>query len=527
MTRIKLPASLRPVSEAPLDDLRQLTIIGGNGAGKSLFMDEMIHLCGAKAFCLNALSAFYPEREESTLPGSIDMQYREAVRQQSYMRTDAVSELDKILYMLFADELENLICLKEEYRKAKSRKAPKPGQSRLDVVSRHWERLFPGNKITISGGRVMFRTTAGSDLITAFSLSQGEKAALYFLAAIQFAAPGAVIFIDFPTLFIHPAIQTDFWNTIEGIRPDCIFVYNSVDENFVTTRTRNVCLWIKRYDSGRRVWDYDLVDAGSLTEEMMAEFAGNQRPVLFIEGDTRHSIDVRLYSLVFPEWTVRPVGSCNKVIETTRAFNDQRAMHHLSSRGIVDRDRRSDKEVEYLRNKRIMVPDVAEIENLFLLPGVMEVMAESRGRDAQKIIRRVRRDVLRTFKRESESQALQHIRHKVKRDVECKIDARFSCITALETHLRGLAGKLEPRRHYNQLRQEFAEMVRDEDYTGVLRVFNHKPMLSDSGIHKLLGYRTKDDYIAGVLDTLKSSGSHASRLRDEIRRCLHADAGEN
>lgn len=45
-------------------------------------------------------------------PGSIDALYRESVRQQPYMRTDAVSELDKLVYMIFADELESLLDMK-------------------------------------------------------------------------------------------------------------------------------------------------------------------------------------------------------------------------------------------------------------------------------------------------------------------------------------------------------------------------------------------------------------------------------
>ena len=73
--------------------------------------------CGEKAYCLSAISAFYAEREESTRPNSIDAQYRQAVKQRSYMRTDAVSELDKIVYMLFADELDNLLRLKSELMK--------------------------------------------------------------------------------------------------------------------------------------------------------------------------------------------------------------------------------------------------------------------------------------------------------------------------------------------------------------------------------------------------------------------------
>jgi hypothetical protein len=54
-------------------------------------------------------------------------------------------------------------------------------------------------------------------------------------------------------------------------------------------------------------------------------------------------------------------------------------------------------------------------------------------------------------------------------------------------------------------------------------VFNHKPMLPDSGVHLLLGYRTKEDYIASVISSLKGNGKDARTLRAVIRHCLHAD----
>lgn len=487
-------------------------------------MDEMISLCGEKAYCLSALSAFYPEREESTLPNSIDSQYRRAVSQQSYMRTDAVSELDKIVYMLFADELESLLDMKakalEEGRKLKV------SVTKLDVIKKHWERIFPGNRITRSKGSLMFATCSGSDLITTHSLSQGEKAALYYLGATMYAPQNAVIFIDSPTLFVHPTILGTLWNSIEDLRPDCTFVYNSVDEDFVSSRTHNTCIWVKRYISTDHAWDYEIMAPGSRIEELMVEFAGSRRPVLFIEGDLRHSIDAKLYSLVFPDMTVRPLGSCNKVIETTRSFNDLQSMHHLRSYGIVDRDRRTDHEVEYLRNKQIMVPDVAEIENIFMLPGVIKLTAKRRGRDPEKLFRRIDKEVMRIFRQHSEEQVLQHVRHRIKREVECKIDARFKCITAMETHLRNLADKLQPRKHYKELRQSFAAMVRDDEYESVLKVFNHKPLISDCGAAQLLGFKSKDDYIGYVLDTLKSSGKDAEQLRCIIRHVLHADDGD-
>lgn len=521
MDEIRLPKTTSRTAAPKLGNTRQITIIGGNGAGKTRFMEEMAQLAPGRAYHLSALQASFPERQESTVPGSIDALYRDAVQQASYMRTDAVSELDKLTYMIFSDELESLLSMKE-HMKPGERRMPVE-KTKFDIIRELWEKIFPGNRIVRHRGSLMFATTSGDDLITSASLSQGEKTVLYYAAAVLYAMPDALIFIDSPTLFIHPSIIGPLWNAIERLRPDCTFIYNSVDVDFVNSRTRNKCIWVKSYDSEKGAWDYQVLDSTPLSEEIFVEIAGSRKPVLFIEGDMQHSIDAKLYGLVFRDWTVRPLGSCDKVIEATRSFNDLKSMHHLLSRGIVDRDRRTDVEVEYLRKKNILVPDVAEIENIFMLEPLIRVMARRRGKSPDKVIGRVRREVIRMFKQQAEEQALQHTRHRMKREVECKIDGRFSCITALETHIRTLINKLQPRKYYNTIREQFAVMVRDNDYPGILRVFNHKPMLSNSNVHCLLGFHSKEDYIAGVLDVLKENSKDSATLRETIKYCFHVD----
>ena len=48
-------------------------------------------------------------------------------------------------------------------------------------------------------------------------------------------------------------------------------------------------------------------------------------------------------------------------------------------------------------------------------------------------------------------------------------------------------------------------------------------MLPDSGIHQLLGYRSKEEYISGVLDILRDNSEDAAKLREAIQRCFHLD----
>lgn len=369
----------------------------------------------------------------------------------------------------------------------------------------------------------MFATASGSDLIPVDSLSQGEKSALYYISATLYAMPHAAIFIDSPSLFLHPSILSELWSAIEEMRPDCTFIYNSVDVTFVASRTKNVSVWVKSYDASVSSWDYEILPPGDLREEIFADLIGTRKPVLFIEGDMRHSIDSRLYPLVFPDWTVRPVGSCDKVIETTRTFNDLKGMHHLDSRGIVDRDRRTEPEVDYLRRKSIMVPDAAEVENLFLLEGVVKAMAVRCGKNPEMVFSRVKKKVEQEFCRRFDEQVLQHVRHRVKRQVECKIDAKFTCITALEMHLKSLPSLIRPREQWNAIRRLFRSLLELHDYDGILKVFNHKPMLNDSGVAKALGFGNRDEYVAAVIAELKAESEDGQVIRDALRKCLHAD----
>lgn len=519
MNNIQLPLMTqgRPVPSLP--PAAQLTIVGAPGAGKSKFMEAMINLNSKRSYCLSAVSAPFPERVESKREGSIDMLFRKATSNRAYMRNVAVSELEKLCYLLITDEFDRLMELKEKFRQKKDRKVLSR-TTRLDRLADLWERLYPGNRIVRSGSGLLFSTSSGSDLIGIDKLSQGEQTAFYYAAALLFAMPGAVVFIDSPSLFLHPTILTNLWNAIEDLRPDCRFVYNSVDVEFVGSRSRNVCVWVKSYDASSSCWDYEIIEPGEFHEEVFVDLLGSRRPVLFIEGDSSHSIDSRLYPLVFPEWTVKPLGSCNKVIEATRTFSDMKNLHHLSSRGIVDRDRRTDHEVDYLRKKSVMVPEVAEVENLFLLEGVIKVMAKKRGKKPDVIFNRVKKKVLKEFLHHYPSQALQHTRYRIKREVEYKVDMRFSCITAMESHLQSLFIKLSPRKKYNTLLREFRQLIENEDYNGVLKVFNHKPMLSESGVAKELGYKNTDDYITGVINVLKENSKEGNGIRDAIKDCF-------
>lgn len=263
---------------------------------------------------------------------------------------------------------------------------------------------------------------------------------------------------------------------------------------------------------------------------------GDRRPVLFIEGDGVHSIDAKLYPLVFPDYSVKSLGSCNKVIEAVRTFNDLRDFHHLESRGIVDRDRRDAREVAYLRRKNIFVPDVAEIENMLMLEDVVMAVASFHGRNPEKVLAAVKKSVMGQFRHDLRRQAMLHTRHRVKMTVEYRIDGRFTSINALEDHMMSLVDEINPRGIYEQFCREFNRYLNEGDYRSVLRVYNQKSMVPGSNVGGLCGLKgSRDAYVDAIINILKTDRKEARQIRAAIRRAffgdenpgeLHADAPE-
>lgn len=504
---------------------RDIVIIGANGAGKTRFARRLADDLGERAFRLSALSGLFRREGSATpLPGSIDAIYEAMAGYGSQsagtgepLRRDS-SELERLLAMLMHDELISLVSYK--VRRTEDPEA-ELGPTPLDRVISVWQEIFPDNRILTESGRLLFTRGVDPAAYSAVRLSTGERAVIYYISALIYAPAGAVVMVDNPDMFLHPSILQTVWNRLEELRPDCRFIYTTHDLEFAGSRADAATVWVRDCDVSALTWDYNILPARQgLPDEVYLAIIGSRKPIVFIEGDSERSIDAKLYPLVFKDYTIKSMGSCNKVIEATRAFNDLAAFHHLDSHGIVDRDRRDATEVSYLRRKKIFVPDVAEIENILMLEEVVRTVAAAQGRDEDHVFGRVRRTIISLFKASVTSQALQHTRHRVKRLMEYRIDGRFTDISMLERHLQEITAELNPRRLYDRYVSEFNGYVARGDYESILRVFNQKSMVPSSNVAELCGLRNKDEYVGAILKILRSDTQAADRMRSAILRCF-------
>ena len=77
--------------------------------------------------------------------------------------------------------------------------------------------------------------------------------------------------------------------------------------------------------------------------------------------------------------------------------------------------------------------------------------------------------------------------------------------------------------------REFHVYVQKKDYDEVLRVYNQKLMLTQSGVAGLVGLKSREEYIKAVLKILKGNGRDAQDIRVAIKQCfgLEQPMGDN
>lgn len=507
-------------------DTRRIIIVGANGAGKSRFASRLAASLGDRVFRASALHSLYG-REENPSPNSVDGIYRRHVALSPVLRPDLKGEFERLVGLMLMEETASMF-MKRYGTPEGLDTHPNPHRkvTALQRLTRLWRSIFPDNDILLATGGLLFSNDEGRSTYSSKRLSDGEKAVIYHLGAALLAPRDSVMMVDNPGMFLHPSTTGPIWDAFESIRQGGATVYITNDLDFASQRASHpstVTLWVRKYDAAADAWEYDLLTSDSpLTDDLYLAVMGSRKPVLFIEGDDVHSIDGKLYRKVFSEYNVKSLGSCNRVIEATRTFNDLKALHNLSALGIVDRDRRNDYEVSYLRRRSVMVPDVAEVENLLMLEEVVRAMAAANRRDEHKVFMRVSQKLISMFEREVEQQALMHTRHRVKVEAEHTIDRRFTNIAELEGHLRRLDATIGPRKFYEQTLARFRTLVARRDYAGILLVYNRKSMLAETEVATHTGVKpaSKEGYINAVLNLLDRDTPEAERIRAAIRGSL-------
>ncbi|WP_025118630.1 DUF4435 domain-containing protein [Bacillus sp. H1m] len=492
MKEIILPESAIDNFETRIETQTSIVFLGSNGSGKTRLGIELekgldpktvMRISAQKSLVIpNEISPTSIEVAKSNLMFGhfyqnfdASIQFKGGNRWGNNPASSLLDDYGKLLTFLVSDNYEELLRHRRDSHQVNEKK--ESPTTLLDSVIEIWESVIPHRKLTIKSGYIEVSDRDGNLPYKASSMSDGERVIFYLIGQCLATPTDGVIIIDEPELHIHKSIQRKLWNLIEQKRPDCLFIYLTHDLEFASTRTGSMKICLQEFDGEKFHW-FPIPENEDIPEEVYLEIIGSRRPILFIEG-TASSYDKHIYSLVYQDFTIRALGSCEKVIEATKSFNALQRMHNLSCFGIVDRDYRPAEYIASLEEVNIFCPKVSEVENLFLVEELLVEVASRFGTTAQTV-EEIKSWVIEEFDKFKEKYALEataaHITYNLN-----SFNGRTKSIEELNDNLSRLVNGIGLHEHYQEKIQYAENLIADRDYNEILKIFNHKGLVAQVG----------------------------------------------
>ena len=524
--KINLPPKIGEAGSCGELDFEQLVVIGANGAGKTRFGSwieehnlEKVHRISAQKSLSMPSSVSTTSIEiakEDLLYGTHNedkrwlKEYgRKGNRWNNNLNTSLLNDYQKLMVLLHSEEYEKSVYYKDHG-------GEKP-ITKLDKIQQIWESVLPHRKLEKKAGEIDIYPNGHSDKkYNGSEMSDGERCIFYLIGEVLCAPENSIIIIDEPEMHIHVSLIKHLFDLIEVERPDCAFVYLTHSIDFAFSRQNAVKIWAKSYEN--KEWDYEILNNEMpVPEQLYLEVLGRRLPVIFIEGDNS-SIDYEIYSQVFTDYTLKPVNSCTKVIQIAKSFNDAVDVHNIKSYGIIDRDRRDKVDVNNLVSKNIWVLDVAEAENLLLIEEVVRVVAGHMGKDPNVAFSAVKNNLINFFSKKMSSQVLLFLKAVLSRKYLELADFNSEVFADVIPEIDSKYASIDRKAIYDGISADFQKILDDEDYDGILRVFNLKnALIPNSKVCEETGVRSKEEYRKLVITLLKKNDENSETIRNAIK----------
>ena len=501
-------------------DSNTLVIIGANGSGKSKLgawieqQDmENVHRIGAQRnlnFQDNIPLKSYSQAEDLVFYGTDDKSSKKYKFPRwnggRSLTTKLIDDFDNVLAALIGlTNNENTKFIKEYNTAFYRSELIHPPFTSIDKLIQIWDEIFPQRQLKFDDAKFLasMRDGTGSSY-NSNQMSDGERAVLYFVAQVLCIPKNKTIIIDEPEVHLHRSIMNRLWTALEKNRQDCFFIYITHDTQFAASHGQSDKIWIKEFDG--KNWKLGKIQNSELPEELLLDILGSRKKVLFVEGE-KSSYDTKLYTILYPDYYVIACGSCTQVIARTKAFRNNSILHDCEVYGLIDRDYRSDHEINKYKEDCIYTLDIAEVENLFLVEELVRLLATHLGKNPDEVFKKVKDYIVDTrFAQQIEKQICKSVVADLKyqlSSIELSQQNDDEAKASLDTALQGINYQTTKSKQA----EKFHEALQKDVYAGVLRVFNEKSLIKSIGC--FFGLKN-DEYCNTILNLLNG------KLHNEI-----------
>ncbi len=518
----------------PVDMGDQAFIVGPNGSGKSALIQHGVTSLGAhNVRRISAHRQTWLQSAAINITPQSRRQFDQNLRAQDsnpeyrWREWSSEQQVTSVLFDLTAKENDLARRIMEKSYAGEQTAVE-------EIIARERPAFEQINDLLSQGGfAVTIRNSRGEEILTqhrqsgvSYSMAQmsdGERNAVILAANVLTVSPGTVLLIDEPERHLHRSIIEPLLSALFAQRTDCAFLISTHEialpianpaAKVVILRS---CLW----DGNQaRAWDAEVLEPGtSLPEELKRDVLGARRRVLFVEG-ARSSLDLSLYGALFPELSVIPKGSREEVIRAIKGLRGSYEHHHVEAIGLIDRDDRTQDEVDELLQDKVVALDVCSVESLYYCSDAIEAVAcrqaESLGRDPQVMLEAVKQSALEAIGADQDLPERMAARRS-----ERLVYNRFATHVPDWKEIRAAGEQLtisEPIKNpYQDELNHFNGLVESGDLDGLLVRYPLRESSVFARIVTTLGCRNQADYERMVVARVRDDINLAENLKERIR----------
>lgn len=353
-------------------------------------------------------------------------------------------------------------------------------------------------------------------------MSDGEKGA-FLLAAQALVVPAkTVLLIDEPERHFHRAVSARLVAAVVQERQDCAFVLFTHDldvaEQISSVDVVQIVVKSVAWETDKaRGWDLQEMTVTGLpeNEELRKAILGGRRRLLCVEGATS-SLDLNLYALLFPDWTVVPSGGADEVRKSVRGMQGTQLHHWVHCRGLVDGDASQPGDAQALRAKGILSLPVNEIESLFYLSWATVAMArrqaEALSDDYELLCSNVRSAILKAVNQQDvmKNLAAANAQKKMRRSALAQLPDRDILRRS------GSTVAVQVASDYPSELTRLKQHVDAEDTEAIVSEYSIRSSSVRADIAAALGYRDHAQYERALRTALSNDEELLERVRSLV-----------
>lgn len=376
-----------------------------------------------------------------------------------------------------------------------------PPVRKLDRIKAIWESILPKSELIIGGHKIEVKRRNSAEKLSVHDMSDGERVIFYLIGQCLCAQKEGVIVIDEPELHLHRALQRRLWDAVEATRPDCLFVYVTHDLDFAASRTGGTAVWVSDYEGGAN-WQWDFVPLQTpFPQALLLEILGSRRPVLLVEGK-RGGLDEKIYSVLYSEYHVLSVGSCESVIHLTTSARRLKSLGQLNvdMYGLIDHDGRDSAAAAQLADIGVSVLSASEIENILLAEAVVLNLCSWLHRDGAVDFANLKSRLLKMLEQDRERVATETAGRVIDRKLK-RWGWKHPNGSALNASLTTFLSNLDVNGELNKALLDVDRVIRTQDYEAALRMYPNKGLTALAA--EALGV---NDYVECLTRRLSSEG---------------------